>query len=198
LFARKKPAGQGDEPQLTALLEQVRSGEQAALSRLYDLTVERVYAMALRITANPADAEEVTCDVYLQVWRQAKRFDSRRGNASQWIMVIARSRALDRYRERRGRERALHLQAVADPYSNDSVPIAEQLLQQFQLGSVVHAELSKLSTIQQRLIGLAFFRGLSHQEIALQTQLPLGTVKSHIARALSALRKALAESDSHE
>lgn len=198
MFGRKKPEGQGDEPQLATLLREIQSGEQTALGRFYDLTVARVYAMALRVTANPADAEEVTCDVYLQVWRQAKRFDPRRGNASQWIMVIARSRALDRYRERRARERALHLQAVSDPYSNESVPIAEQLLQQFQLGSIVHSELAKLSPIQQRCIGLAFFRGLSHQEIALQTQLPLGTVKSHIARALSALRKALAEPDSHE
>jgi RNA polymerase sigma-70 factor (ECF subfamily) len=195
LHSKNKPGGQSEEPELAALLGRIKLREEAALGRFYDLTVAKVHAVALRITGNAADAEEVTCDVYLQLWRNAERFDRRRGNASQWIMVIARSRALDRYRERRGREQGLHLAAADDSYQNEHATNAEQMLQQFQEGSIVHAELAKLSPVQQRLIGLAFFQGLSHQEIAGQTRLPLGTVKSHIARGIALLRKALARLD---
>jgi RNA polymerase sigma-70 factor (ECF subfamily) len=198
LFSKIKAAGQGVEPELAALLGQIQQREESALGRFYDLTVGKVYALTLRITGNAADAEEVTCDVYLQLWRDAERYDRHRGNVSQWIMVIARSRALDRYRERRGRERGLHLGEGEDTYQHESAPIAEQLLQQFQVGSIVHAEIAKLSPVQQRLIGLAFFHGFTHQEIAAQTRLPLGTVKSHIARALALLRKALSDLDTYD
>jgi RNA polymerase sigma-70 factor (ECF subfamily) len=198
LFSKIKTAGQGVEPELAALIGQIQLREESALGRFYDLTVAKVYALALRITGNAADAEEVTCDVYLQLWRDAKRYDRRRGNVSQWIMVVARSRALDCYRERRGRERGLHLGEREDSYQHEIAPIAEQLLQQLQVGGVVHAEIAKLSPVQQSLIGLAFFHGLSHQEIAAQTRLPLGTVKSHIARALATLRKALADLDTYD
>jgi RNA polymerase sigma factor (sigma-70 family) len=187
-------ATQGSED-LTALLKRMQQGDQAALGRLYDLTLAKVYGLVLRIVADPADAEEITCDVFHQVWRSAKQFDCQRGNPAQWIMVIARSRALDRYRERRHHRHEVHLPEGMDAYSTEVIADSSQLLQEFQSGSAVQMAMMTLSAIQSELVTMAFFQGLTHQEIADIKQLPLGTVKSHLNRAAAALRKTLSVAD---
>jgi RNA polymerase sigma-70 factor (ECF subfamily) len=191
LFRSRKPRPPITGDELPALIRRIAKLEPQALEALYDQTVQRVYGLSLRIVANAADAEEVCCDVYQQIWRTARQFNPRRGNALQWIMVIARTRALDCYRSRRRQRPPLHLSEAPDAYPEEAMPAAERLLEQFESESAVRAAISTLSTQQQQLIGLAFFQGLSHQQIADRTQLPLGTVKSHIQRGLVALRKAL-------
>jgi RNA polymerase sigma-70 factor, ECF subfamily len=173
----------------TALMQQLSSGDTAALGRLYDATVGRVYARALRITGNPADAEEVTCDVYRQVWQNAKQFDPQRGIPLQWLMVIARSRALDCSRKSRAQRQSMHV--AASLYENESSPSTDEVLHQCEMAPILRATLLHLSSVQARVIGLAFFDGLSHREIARVAHMPLGTVKSHLCRALLVLRKAL-------
>ena len=195
LFFRKGVRRAGTEPDdLPALLEGICREEPQALDQLYSLTVSRVYALALRIVRNEADAEEVTCDVYQQIWRNARQWSPRRGNPLQWIMVIARSRALDTYRNRRWQRAQVHLDEAVDAYQDQAEPPVEALLEAFESGSEVHAALAELTPVQARLVALAFFEDLSHQQIAERTQLPLGTVKSHIQRGLAALRKALGAS----
>jgi len=195
LFRSRKLRAPGDGAALAALIQRIRKQDPQALEALYEQTVQRVYGLALRIVADTADAEEVCCDVYQQVWRTAKQFNPRRGNALQWIMVIARTRALDCYRRRHRQHSQLHLSDAPDAYPDEATPAAELLLEQFETDSAVRAAVSRLSPEQQLLIGLAFFQGLSHQQIADRTQMPLGTVKSHIQRGLSALRKALGAAD---
>jgi RNA polymerase sigma-70 factor, ECF subfamily len=184
-----------DHAILAALIQRIRKQDPSALEALYDLTVQRVYGLALRILAQSADAEEVCCDVYQQVWRTARQFNPRRGNALQWIMVIARSRALDCYRARQRQRTEVHLSEASEAYAEEAVPAAELLIEQFESDSAVRAAVAKLSPDQQLLIGLAFFQGLSHQQIADRTRMPLGTVKSHIQRGLTALRRALGAAD---
>jgi len=187
----------GDE--LLSLLQRIQRQDQAALGELYDLMLPKVYGLVLRIVTTPADAEEVTCDVFHQLWQRAKQFDCKRGNPSQWIMVIARSRALDRYRERRQLRHEVHLEVhlseSLDAYSLTEPSDASAPLQEFETGSAVHAAMASLSSIQAELVTLAFFQGLTHQEIAEMKQLPLGTVKSHIKRASATLRKTLSAAD---
>jgi RNA polymerase sigma-70 factor (ECF subfamily) len=175
--------------EVTALMKLLSSGDRAALGQLYDATVGRVYARALRITGNSADAEEVTCDVYQQVWQNAKKFDPQRGSPLQWLMVIARSRALDCSRRTRAQREALHV--ATGLYESDSGPNADDVLYHYDMVPILRATLLQLSSVQARMIGLAFFDGLSHREIAQAAHMPLGTVKSHLCRALLVLRKAL-------
>jgi RNA polymerase sigma factor (sigma-70 family) len=174
---------------VTALMKRLSGGDVEALGHLYDATVGRVYSRALRITGNQADAEEVTCDVYHQVWQNADKFDPQRGIPIQWLMVIARSRALDCSRRSRAQRESLHV--AASLWESESYPSADDVLHRSEIAPLLKATLLQLSPVQARVIGLAFFDGLSHREIARLTQMPIGTVKSHLCRALLVLRKIL-------
>jgi RNA polymerase sigma-70 factor (ECF subfamily) len=172
-----------------SLVHAIVERDEQALAKLYDLTVERVYALAYAITRNSADAEEVVADVYLQIWQRATQYAEDRGTVIAWLMVHCRSLALDLLRRRRSHEHGQQ-QLAAEPLE-DSDPSAEDILGAVQEGTLVHQALGLLSEIQQQLIALAFFRDMSHQEIAATMQLPLGTVKSHIRRGLQTLRTVL-------
>ena len=172
---------------LASLIERVAAGEEQALTRLYDLTVTRVYSLARAVTASSEDAEDVSCETFVQVWNDAGRFDPARGSALGWLMSICRSRAVDARRRRlvraRADQREIAEEEVAAP--------PEELLALVEEGSAVHAALAQLTSLRRELVALAFFRGMTHAEIAAATQLPLGTVKSHLRRALGALRQHL-------
>jgi RNA polymerase sigma-70 factor (ECF subfamily) len=181
-----------DEATFLNCLTAIASQDQKALARFYDLTVSRVYSVALRIVRRIDLAEEVVSDVYVQVWRDAQRYDTTRGRVLGWLLIIARSRALDLLRRQDvAFSHPDPYELVAEPESTHHLP--EDLLAAAQAGSALHAALQALNPLQRQLLSQAFFRGLSHQEIAEQSGLPLGTVKTHIRRALSALRKTLGE-----
>jgi len=164
-------------------------GDQAALAELYDGTVSRVYSLALRMLRNPADAEEITCDTYTQAWASAMRFDPTRGTVLAWLLTICRSRALDRLRQQRTAASQTGIDALEDVPDESRQP--EELLALLQEGTRVHRAMAELPAVAQQLVGLAFLQGLSHQEITEATGIPLGTVKSHIRRALARLRESL-------
>lgn len=192
--ARLRPVTSADpqeEQRLGALVARVAGGDQKALGELYDATSGRIFSMARGITRNPQCAEEVTEDVYWQAWRQALRFDPKRGSVMAWLLTLARSRALDHLR--RADPAQPHPEPetlMADP-STDAANPAE-LLSTARSEDCLNQALTCLEALPRQLIALAFYRGLTHEEIAAQTQLPLGTVKSHIRRALAALRTYLA------
>jgi RNA polymerase sigma-70 factor (ECF subfamily) len=176
---------------LCALVARISRADQRALAELYDITVRRVYGLARGITHNLQCAEEVTEDVYWQVWRQALRFDRRRGSVMAWLLTLARSRGLDHLRRRDPAtshpepETLVHDDGDAQANPSDRMATAERDRQ--LLGA-----LEQLEPLPRQLLSLAFYRGLTHDEIAQQTRLPLGTVKSHLRRALSNLRGLLA------
>jgi len=145
-----------------------------------------------RIVRNRATAEEVVEEVYFQVWRQAVRFDPSRGKALAWILSMARSRAIDALR-REARCSAEGADADAQPGAVTDEPAADELLELARRQADLAQALMLLGAQPRQLVSLAFFRGMSHEEIAQHMRLPLGTVKSQIRRALLTLRGALGE-----
>ncbi|MEF8766481.1 MULTISPECIES: RNA polymerase sigma factor [Candidatus Accumulibacter] len=180
-----------DEARLQACIAGIVHQDEQALAELYEALAGRVYGLALRITRQVQTAEEVTEDAFWQVWRQAPRFDAARGSVLAWVLTIARSRALDALRRRDPAE-ALDEDRLAD-LQEDNDP--QDLLLAVQRQHRLHAALQDLDPLPRQLLALAFFRDLSHEEIACQMCLPLGTVKSHIRRALLRLRQLLGADD---
>lgn len=184
---RAYPARAATEAELCGWIARIVARDEGALGELYEALVGRVYGLALRITRNVQTAEEVTEDVFWQAWRQAPRFESGRGTAVAWVMTIARSRALDALR------RVEHAESLSDEEDSraDEAAGPEDLLAAAEAGSQLQVALQALEPLPRQLVALAFFRGLSHEEISDHTGLPLGTVKSHIRRALGRLRESL-------
>lgn len=187
------PANDGGEQTLHGLLVRMAVGDQAALSAFYDLTLGKVYGLALRITGQPDAAEDVAAEVYFQVWRQSAAYDPERGAVLAWLLTICRTRALDARRRRDPAEPHPDPDVLrAEPPSQPGPP---DILETLDANRSLHAALLRLSREQRQIIALAYFRDLSHQEIAACLRLPLGTVKSHIRRAQLALRAALSDQD---
>jgi RNA polymerase sigma factor (sigma-70 family) len=187
-----------DDAQLVGLVERVCDQHEPSLARLYEATSGRVYGLVLRIVRLGALAEEVVEDVFWQVWREAPRFDVDRGRVLAWLLTIARSRAIDALR-RTERMRAAEvvvedddtLEALASDRERSDDPF--DLVGASQHHAQLHALLASLEPLPRQLISLAFMRGCTHEEIAEQTGLALGTVKSHIRRTLVLLRQQLAD-----
>lgn len=185
-----------DDDQLADLVARVCDQHEPSLARLYEATSGRVYGLVLRVVRNTALAEEVVEDVFWQVWREAPRFDAGRGKVLAWLLAIARSRAIDALRRQervRANEFAVEdddaMQALAEHDAGDD-PL--DLVSASQHHARLHAVLAGLEPLPRQLLSLAFFRGCTHEEIAEQTGLALGTVKSHIRRTLVALKRQLA------
>ncbi len=178
------------DAELRAVIARMVRQDERALERLYDLTFGKVYAVALRILRNPEAAEEVVEDTYWQAWREASHYDPARGRALTWLLTICRSRALDALRRRepaevRGDFESLQSDVAAektDPYD---------LLDALQRSSAIHAAIGTLKPQVRQLVALAFFRGLTHQEIADACNMPLGTVKVTLFRACQQLKDCL-------
>lgn len=180
------------EERLVAWMEAVVDHDERALAALYDATFARVFGLVQRIVRSTALAEEVVEDTYFQVWRQAVRFDPARGKALTWLLAMARSRAIDALR-REARFAHDTLDDECHPEPADSQPAHDDLLDLARHRADLHQALMLLGAQPRQLVSMSFFRGLSHEEIAEQMELPLGTVKSQIRRALLALREALGD-----
>lgn len=181
------------ETELLALVARLRFGDAEALGRLHDLTLGRLYAVALRVLRDPLDAEEVVSDVLLQVWRQADSYCPERGAVLAWMQTLAWTRSVDRMRRLR-RHRACEPLPPESPdpaYASDEAAPAAAMLDRLVNAHRVRTALAGLSPAQRRVLTLAFGEDLSHPEIARRTGWPLGTVKSHARRGLAALRAAL-------
>jgi RNA polymerase sigma-70 factor, ECF subfamily len=175
-----------------ALLGAAAQGDTRAFEEFYTLTLGFATAVVRRI-AGPGHLEDVLSDAYFQAWQQAARFDALRGNALTWFLTIARSRALDRLRA----EKLRHAGQSGAPdfemqdMQDDAQPGPDALLESTQAASHLHAALARLSANERWVLGLAYYRDLSHSEIASLTGLPLGTVKSLINRSQQKLRDTL-------
>ena len=180
----------GEFGSLSPLVTAMRRGDEAALQSLYDATVGKLYALASAILRNHEDAEEVVGATYAYAWANAVRFDAARANPLGWLLMLCRSRALDRLRQRRAAPATVELEEIGENQIDDEAQ-PDDLLALVQQRSRVHAALAKLSSRRRRLVSLAFLRGMTHSEIAAKTGLPLGSVKSHVRRALVQLRNEL-------
>ncbi|HZR03599.1 MAG TPA: sigma-70 family RNA polymerase sigma factor [Burkholderiales bacterium] len=175
------------------LVEQLRgiiARSEQALAGFYDATSGRVYGLALRITGRSDAAEEVTTDVYMQVWRDASRYDLGRGRVLTWLLTICRSRAIDSIRRRDAAEPCAEPEELA-AQDDGGAGSPEALLLLAERNEALRKALQTLDPLQRQLLSLAFFRGLTHEEIAGHADLPLGSVKTHIRRALQQLQSQL-------
>ena len=179
-----------------AWILRMTQGDEAAMAQFYDATLGHVYGLAVRITQNQDAAEDVVADTYLQAWQQCGRYNGDRGTPLAWLLNMCRSRALD-HRRRHGTNTyaAAALVDVGAEAAADAESDPLSLVMALQAGERLHHAIATLPEIVQQLVGLAFFHGLSHQEIARATKLPLGTVKSHLRRAQEALRATYRETD---
>jgi len=169
-------------------VHRIAAGDHAALASLYDATNRLIYGMALRILGNPADAEEVTLDIYTKVWRDASKFDDRRGSVVAWLMTMARSRAIDRLRSRANRIRHEEPLMELDGATTDATVQARE---HAGVGREVHAALKTLAPEQREAIELAYWYGYTHSELAARLGQPLGTVKTRIRTGMMKLRAQL-------
>jgi RNA polymerase sigma-70 factor (ECF subfamily) len=173
----------------------MRQGDQQAMSELYDQTSSVVYGLALRVVRNREDAEEVVLDTYSRVWRTIHSFDRGRGSFMTWLIMMTRSVAIDRLRSgavRAARTEALDDQAASAAFSTNE-PGPESAAFFGQQRQRIQSALEQLPAEQREVIELAFFRGLSHSELAEKTGLPLGTVKTRVRLGLARLRDSLGD-----
>lgn len=165
-------------------------GDGQALGSFYDETSVMVYSLALRMLGNEQDAEEVTLDVYNQVWRTAESFTAGRGSVTAWLMTLARTRALDKLRARKSRQSKVEpIPEHFDPPAAATTPEQDTLLAE-QRRMVIWA-LQQLPHEQRHMLELAYFQGLSHSELAHLLGEPLGTVKTRIRLGMIKLRELL-------
>lgn len=191
---RIESTAESEQRALVALLGRIARYDEGALAQFYDATVAKAYALACRITRDPRAAEEVVLDVYFQVWQQAQRYDSSRGSVLAWLVTVCRSRAIDYLRRRDPIElHAAPYDLRPDLFANHEGP--PDLLSAIEQSSRLHAALMHLNERQRYLISLAYFEGLTHNEIARRTGIPLGSVKSALRRSLQTLHQALLAPD---
>lgn len=172
---------------LARLLPAVAMRERAAFDALYDASVQQVYSLAVHITRQSALAENVVAEVYLQVWQTASAYEPGHGTVMAWLCTMCRRHALDAVRCRADDTPAVR--GVAE--DTDADPDA--LLALFERGSAVRDALERLSEVQRQLIVLAYFRGYTHRELAQLLSMPVGTLKAHMDRAVTAFRERVSD-----
>lgn len=167
-----------------ALLLQIQSGKQEAMSAFFDRYSSMVYTVALRVLKDFGEAEDVMQEIFIQVWQKPGAFVSGRGSLGGWLVVVARNRAIDRLRRRK----------LSDPVEEFALPSPANFAKDSEralLIEKIQAAMTKLPAEQRLPLELAFFEGLTHSEIAEKTGEPLGTIKTRIRLALIAIRKGL-------
>ncbi len=175
--------------ELAELLKACSLGEEAAFARLYDATAARLFGLVLRTVRDRAQAEEVTQDAYLDIWRNSSRFDPDRGSALSWLMTIGHRKAVDRVRSAeaaRRRDTAYEARDQAAPF-DQTVDEAHRNLD----AQRVRRALDTLTETQRGAVELAYFGGYTHREVATMLELPLGTAKTRIRDGLIRLRDTL-------
>jgi RNA polymerase sigma-70 factor (ECF subfamily) len=175
-----------------ALVRRVLDRDADAFARLYDRHADLVYSVALRVLADPALAEDTAQDVFLRLWRTPQAYDPARGRFVSWLVSVARNRAVDEVRMR-GRRRLREVGENANPEDPpDGRAEDPQLAVQVQADRLaVRRALLTLPEEQRTALELAYFSGLTQQEIAERLQQPLGTIKTRTRLALKKLRQAL-------
>ena len=189
LYADKAP-GLTLESEWAELVHAIAAGDQRALQALYERTHRIVFTLALRITNNRETAEEVTVDVFHDVWRRASAYDAANGTVIGWVMNQARSRAIDRVRLELRKKRVMpdtdSVPAVAD------VSVPHEVLESEERAKILREAVTALTPQERQAIETAYFSELTYAETADRLNQPLGTIKTRIRSALAKLRDALA------
>jgi RNA polymerase sigma-70 factor (ECF subfamily) len=173
-----------------ALIARIAAGDRDAFSRFYDLAAPMAFGLIRRVLRDPEAAAEVLQEVFWQVWQEAPQYDPKRGSPEAWLVMRAKTRAIDRLRSMRRRDRTFvapldeSIARAEDGEAENPAVVAEDR-------GLVQAALAQLPEAQRRVIELAFFEGLTQSEIATRLGEPLGTVKTRARLGLERLRGAL-------
>lgn len=173
----------------TALMGRVARGEHAAFAQLYDLLADRVFGLVRRVLRDPSQSEEVTQEVFVELWRTAPRFQAERGSVMAWAMTIAHRRAVDRVRATQAAtDREARVAATQHDRPFDSV--ADEVAGNFERQQVRRC-LDGLTELQRESIGLAYYQGYTYREVSNLLATPLGTIKTRLRDGLIRLRDCL-------
>jgi RNA polymerase sigma-70 factor (ECF subfamily) len=179
------PSG-GDSPRLADLLHRSALGDESAFAQFYDATSARAYGLALRVVRNPAHAEEVTQEAYLDAWRSSTRFDPARGSAAGWLLTIVHRKAVDRVRSVEAAS------ARDETWNRETAPTDHDQTAEAAHASLdaarVRSAVATLTDVQRRAVELTYFGGYTHTEVATLLDVPLGTAKTRIRDGLIRLR----------
>ena len=174
---------------LGSLMQRSSRGDEGAFAELYDATSARAYGLALRVVRNPAHAEEVVQEAYLDAWRTSSRFDPARGSAIGWLLTIVHRKAVDRVRSAEAataRDATYHRES--SPVEHDSTLEAAHASLEAQR---VRSAVTGLTEVQREAVELAFFGGYTHTQVATMLDVPVGTAKTRIRDGLIRLRDAM-------
>ncbi len=177
-----------------SLLQRVAAGEMAAMQECIDEYGGLVWSLARRFCASPAEAEDAVQEVFIALWENADRYDATKGAEVTFVAMIARRRLIDSGRKHQRRQKTLE-QARESAPPPDATPFDEVAARADEARRATEA-IGTLSEDQQKVLGLAINQGLTHEEIARTTGLPLGTVKTHARRGLTRVRELLKQSES--
>ena len=171
------------------LLAQIAGGDQAAFGALYDEISPRVFGLIRRLLVDHAQSEEVTQEVFLEIWQNASRYEPSKGGASTWILTMAHRRAIDRIRSSQsGRDRDVKI-GIRD-YVSDYDNVADTVETTIEHERVKEA-MSQLTELQRQAVTLAYYGGFSHSEVATMLSVPIGTVKTRLRDGMIRLRDEL-------
>lgn len=173
-----------DDP--VRLLQQVAGGDREAFGRFYDHYAPLVFTLAVRLLGLRSNAEDLLQEVFLQAWRQAVSYNPDRGSPEAWLLTITWSRAIDKLRSLRRRER--RVMPLEDPSRTESGGAVENEIVETEAKLMVHGALARLPEAQRTVLELAYFDGLTQSEIAARLGEPLGTVKTRMRAGLEQLR----------
>jgi RNA polymerase sigma-70 factor (ECF subfamily) len=188
-FQRPLAAPADDDNELVL---RIAAGQRDALGAFYDRTSSIALGLLIRILGDPMEAEETLQDVFLQVWRDAGRYRAERSSARGWLMMMARSRALDRLRSAAVRRRTrTELARQGVPVA--IAPLGAARIEHLERRQKVSSALGRLPREQREAIELAFYQGMTHTQIAEHLDTPLGTIKSRVLLGMRKLRELLAD-----
>jgi RNA polymerase sigma-70 factor (ECF subfamily) len=173
------------------LLRRIAAQDREALSEFYDQTARPLFSIACRMLGNAADAEEVIQDVFVQIWTKAGKFDAEKGQPFHWVLTLTRNRCIDGLRARQRRSRFMvDTQGELEPdQAVEPEPVEAPLMEDDN--AMIQSVVNNLPKDQRQAIEMAFFGGMTHQEIAESLSEPLGTIKARIRRGMLKLRETL-------
>jgi len=176
---------------LEILIKEMIQGDEEAMANFYDATVNRAYGIIIKIVLRPELAEEVVGDVYFQVWQQAGRYNAERSTPIGWLLMMCRSRALDKLRREKSATRNQYQENDQIEVEDEQLEVPLETVLGTELSTQMSEALNSLNRNQRQTVTLAFYKGMTHQEISDYIGMPLGSVKSNINRAQAILRNSL-------